>query len=68
VLVTLRHPLRRNSDWGWAPLDLRPASLEQLAAKVAEWPDAHVASAARAVRPEWSRSSAPYVTPRSWRC
>ena len=52
VLVTLRHPLRRNSDWGWAPLDLRPASLEQLAAKVAEWPDAHVASAARAVRPE----------------
>jgi len=36
VLVTLRHPLRGNSDWGWASLDLRPASLEQLAAKVTE--------------------------------
>jgi hypothetical protein len=52
VLVTLRHPLRGNSDWGWASLDLEPASLEQLAAKVTEWPDTHVACAARTVRPE----------------
>ena len=52
VNVTIRHPLRGNSDWGWMSLDLEPASLETLAAKVNGWPDVQVARLARTVRPE----------------
>ena len=52
VDVTLRHPLRGNSDWGWMSLDLKPASLQQLATNVHEWPDIQVARSAQTVRHE----------------